>query len=108
MLWIRDYEHGKKSASDLDLQLMDDSGKVVSQPARIGVLGGSEEVLVRVVDEARDRNPLHLKLTWLDRNGENERTSRVQVPGDWNRPERCDTPLLDRRLAVRRGLPVRP
>jgi hypothetical protein len=79
---------GKESASDLDLQLMDDSGNAVSQPERIGVLaqGGSEKVLVNVVDEARDRNPLHLKLTWLDRRGENERTSRVEVPSDWNRP----------------------
>jgi hypothetical protein len=79
---------GKVSASDLDLLLIDDSGNAVPERARIPVLaqGRSEEVLVSVLDEARDRNPLHLRLNWGDLSGAHEDTSGVEVPRDWNRP----------------------
>ena len=77
---------GRDAASDLDAWLIDEKGRPASEfsqeNTRIGVLqrDQSGEVEVAVTDEALGRNPLFLRLTWLDRSGANERVSRVDVP----------------------------
>jgi hypothetical protein len=62
---------GRSGASDVDAWLIDQDCRVVSEPfsyehSRIaGLLSGqSDEVVVVVNDDDRERNPLRLKVTW--------------------------------------------